>query len=358
MSYSRASNLSLACTRSTPRLVFLRNTNIELSCGRCALGSAAALRVWTIAAPLARISLTLSIDDSMSPANTSVAPGFQLTGSRANSTLLIDGTLQRFSCTQMVEDFWAAGATVLTCLILCGSVIFPFFKQLVMLLAWVLPWSPRLPLTRRLWLHTLHVLGRSAFAAEVFLGYIVCLFYIRIDQNQLHVLVVGEPLLPIYGGLASTALLSVLSHGVLLAAEPSAPRTPEEMLRHSLTGGAGVAGDDVRLRSSSGSGLVTDSRNRVDSAASDAFSRIILGEGGADNDWVRQGSLQGTHSAEELLASVRKKRRHMIVCAGAAWCVSLCAYSSQQVSFCCHSFERQHQRNFFSSEQAATHMHY
>jgi hypothetical protein len=27
-----------------------------------------------------------------------------------------------------------------------------------------------LPLTRRLWLHSLHVLGRSAFAAEMFLG--------------------------------------------------------------------------------------------------------------------------------------------------------------------------------------------
>ena len=47
--------------------------------------------------------------------------------------VLIEGTLQSFSCAQMVRDFWAAGATVLTVLILCGSVVFPAFKMLVVL---------------------------------------------------------------------------------------------------------------------------------------------------------------------------------------------------------------------------------
>ena len=282
-----------------------------------ALGSAAILRVWTIAAPLARIGLTLSVDDTVST---------DLTSAGVNSTSLIDGTLQRFSCTQMVQDFWAAGATVLTCLILCGSVIFPFFKQLLMLIAWTLPWSPRIPFTRRLWLHALHILGRSAFAAEVFLGYIVCLFYIRIDQGQLHVLVVGEPLLPIYGGLASTALLSVLSHWMLLAAEPSTPRPLDELLRLSLSSGAGVAGEDVRLRGSASS-LVTDSRSRADSAASDAFSQMILGEGVDDNDWVRQGSLQGTRSSEDALASALAQRRRIILLSVASWLLSIVTYT-------------------------------
>lgn len=290
-----------------------------------ALGSASVLRVWTIAAPLARIGLTLSIDDSTVPSVATAGGVDYLTGEESNSTLLIDGTLQRFSCTQMVRDFWAAGATVLTCLILCGSVIFPFSKQLVLLIAWTLPWSPRMPFTRRLWLHALHILGRSAFAAEMFLGYVVCLFYIRIDQGQLHVLVVGEPLLPIYGGLASTALLSALSHWLLLAAEPSTPRPLDELLRPSLSGSAGAVEDDVRLRGSASS-LVTDSRSRAGSTESDGFSQIILGEGADNNDWVRQGSLQGTRSSDEALASALRKRRRIILLSAASWLLSIATY--------------------------------
>ena len=248
---------------------------MHLLFGVC-LAAAAALRVWTIAAPLARIGLSLSVDKVPNTASDSEdlfasVGGAEMAEAVSVSVSLIDGTLQRFSCTQMVRDFWQAGATVLTGLILCGSVLFPFTKQLIMLYAWVVPWPAKLPLSRRLWLHSLHILGRSAFAAEFFLGYIVCLFYIKVDSGPVHVafaqashpswfakdvsdlvacvqFVTGEPLAPIYGGLLSTALCSVLSHGLLLAAEPETPPvlSTEALLRDSLVA-AGVSSAGVRL---------------------------------------------------------------------------------------------------------------
>ena len=118
-----------------------------------------------------------------------------------------------------------------------------------MLYAWVAPWPVKLPLNRRHWLHALHILGRSAFAAEFFLGYIVCLFYIKVDSGPVHVLIVGEPLAPIYGGLLSTALCAVLSHGLLLAAEPGPPLSTEVLLRDSLLAAGGA--DVVSARATS-----------------------------------------------------------------------------------------------------------
>jgi len=76
---------------------------------------AAALRVWTIAAPLARIGLSLSVASSPNTTTLSASEDLYVGGGEtAERVYLIDGTLQRFSCTQMVRDFWQAGATVLT----------------------------------------------------------------------------------------------------------------------------------------------------------------------------------------------------------------------------------------------------
>jgi hypothetical protein len=126
-----------------------------------------------------------------------------------------------FSCPEMVRDFWSAGASILTLLILTGSVVFPFFKQIVLLYAWTVPWpaasAPLIggPAARSELLRLLHVFGRSAFAAEFFLAYVIQIFYVNVNSGPMHLLVSGDPCPAIYAGLISTALVFLLSHALL-----------------------------------------------------------------------------------------------------------------------------------------------
>lgn len=83
------------------------------------------------------------------------------------------------------------------------------------------------------------------------------------------------------------------------------------------------------------SGLLSDprqagglaERGRAESAASD-FSQIILGEGGAaDDDWLRQGTLQATSSNEAGQGAARSNRRRVVIAGMVFWLASLGTYA-------------------------------
>jgi hypothetical protein len=200
-----------------------------------ALSVAAALRIWTVVGPLAGIRLELDLGPrggtvvadspcASSPCagshtvcvhDDSAPGGWYCAAASGGPDPLLNGTLELFSCPQMVHDFWEAGAYILTILIFSGSIIFPLVKQLILLRVWVAPWRGA-PASRSALLRALHMLGRSAFAAEFFLGYVVCLFYVHVAEGPMSLKIAGEPRAAIYGGLASTGLCAVLSHLLIL----------------------------------------------------------------------------------------------------------------------------------------------
>jgi uncharacterized paraquat-inducible protein A len=126
------------------------------------------------------------------------------------STYLVD-----FSFAEMVRDFWRAGAKLVTLIILFGSCIIPITKHLYLLFAFTARMSPASERARHVFLVLFDQLGRTAFVDLFLMGYVICVFYTRVDQDLLGIPVLRIQLvnLPVRGlflGLGSTICSGVL----------------------------------------------------------------------------------------------------------------------------------------------------
>jgi len=112
-------------------------------------------------------------------------------------------------------DFYHAGAYFVCFLIMMGSAVIPLSKHLFMLWALVVKMSPRWEQRRHVGLVLFDQLNRTAFVDLFLMGYVICVFFTRVDQSlwatpTLRIQLVNLPVRGIFFGIVSTVLSGAL----------------------------------------------------------------------------------------------------------------------------------------------------